>query len=272
MLHLTYHADTKIPVEVDGLAPDRLIGLSALQVSKLPVQHGNRARSLGDFFGVQGDATDQNLVIEGDCRCVKRIGAEMKSGTITIHGDVGMHLGADMTGGEIVVHGSAGDWAGAEMIGGRNRIHGNAGHQLGSGYRGARHGMRGGEILVDGSAGNEVGASMRRGFIAVGGTAGDFAGIDLIAGSIFLFGASGQRLGAGMKRGTIALFADHAPLLPTFTYACEGRPVFASLYLKRLADGGFRPAADKSSGRFRRYCGDRLALGLGEILVWKDNS
>lgn len=272
MLRLTAKFDTNIPIEADGIAPDRLATLSSADVAKLPLQHGNVQVPLGDFFTVEGDAADQRIEMEGDCRRVKMIGSNMKSGSIVIRGDAGMHLGADMSGGAIEVHGDVGDWAAAEMRGGRIHIHGSAGHQLGSGYRGARLGMRGGAILVDGDAGNEVGANMRRGTIAVGGKVGDFAGIGLIAGSIFVFGATGQRLGAGMKRGTIVLFGGEPTLLPTFTYACRQRPVFVNLYLQRLAVWGFRPAGDVRANQYRRYCGDLLTGGKGEVLVWESDS
>jgi formylmethanofuran dehydrogenase subunit C len=55
------------------------------------------------------------ITINGDVSKVRRIGAGMKSGEITIHGDVGMHLGEEMKGGKITVHGNVGGWAGSMM-------------------------------------------------------------------------------------------------------------------------------------------------------------
>jgi formylmethanofuran dehydrogenase subunit C len=268
MLTLTYRATTTIPVEAECLTPDQLAGKSAAEVEALPVQHGNRQVPLAEFFTVRGDAGDGELHIEGDCSRVKWIGAGMTTGRITVHGPVGMHLGAEMSGGAIEVHGNAGDWAGAEMRGGRIHIHGDAGHLVGAAYRGSRRGMRGGVILVDGQAGNEVGATMRRGFIAIGGDCGDFAGVNLIAGSLFLFGTPGLRVAAGMKRGTVALFGALPPLLPTFRFDCAYRPVFIELYLQHLRTLGFRlpPAID--TGSFRRFSGDLVSLGKGEVLHW----
>jgi formylmethanofuran dehydrogenase subunit C len=129
--------------------------------------------------------------------------------------------------------------------------------------------MRGGVILVEGSAGNEIGSTMRRGLIAIGGEAGDFAGVSLIAGSVFLFGQPGIRLGAGMKRGTIAVFADQPLLLPTFRYDCTYRPVFMELYLRQLADWGFPVPEQCRRSFYRRYSGDLVALGKGEVLLWQ---
>jgi formylmethanofuran dehydrogenase subunit C len=269
MLRLTYHADTTIPVEAECITPDNFAGKSPVEIARLPAQHGNTAVSLGDFFRVEGEAADGEIVVEGDCSRVKWIGAEMRTGRITIRGNVGMHVGAEMRGGEIVVHGSAGDWVGAEMRGGRIHVHGDAGHLVGAGYRGSRLGMRGGVILVDSKAGNEIGGTMRRGLIAVGGSTGDFPGVGLIAGTVLVFGEPGIRAGAGMKRGTIGLFAERPPLLPTFRYDCAYRPVFMRLYLRQLLAWGFRAAEPYVGGSYRRYSGDLVALGKGEILHWQ---
>src|SRR5262245_56060836 len=184
MLQLTYHGTTTIPVEAECITPDNLAGKSAAEVLSLPVQHGNAQVPLGEFFGVEGDAGDGEVLVEGDCGRVKWLGAGMTGGRLTVRGNAGMHLGAEMRGGEVVVEGNAGDWVGAA-------------------YRGSAAGMRGGVILVDGRAGNEVGGGMRRGLVAVGGAVGDFPGVSLIAGSVFLFGPSGVRPGAGMKRGSL---------------------------------------------------------------------
>jgi formylmethanofuran dehydrogenase subunit C len=266
MLLLKYHSTTTIPVEAEVITPDGFAGKSAAEIAALPVQHGNAQVPLGEFFTVEGDASDRDIVIEGDCGRVKWIGAGMTGGRITIRGNAGMHLGAEMAGGEIHVHGDAGDWVGAEMRGGRIRVHGNAGHLVGAAYRGSRSGMRGGAILVEGNAGNEVGGTMRRGLIAVGGETGDFPGVSLIAGNVLLFGQPGIRLGAGMKRGTIAVFAGLPQLLPTFRYDCTYRPVFLELFLRQLAAWGF-PVPDRCyRASYRRYSGDLVALGKGEIL------
>ena len=271
MLRLRYRGAGTIPVEAECLTPDNLAGKSAAEVAALPVQYGNAPAPLGEFFHVEGDAGDGDVRIEGDCGRVKRIGEGMAGGRITVRGEVGMHLGARMTGGEIHVHGRAGDWAGAEMRGGRIHVRGDVGHLAGAAYRGASVGMRGGVLLIDGNAGHEVGAAMRRGLIAVGGDAGEFAGVALVAGSIFVFGAAGPRPGAGMKRGTLALAGGMPGLLPSFRYDCDYRPVVLSLYLRQLRAWGF-PVPDRAfGGTWRRYSGDLLTLGKGEVLHRRDN-
>jgi formylmethanofuran dehydrogenase subunit C len=269
MLLLKYKSTTTIPIEAEVITPEQFVGKTPAEIARLPVQHGNAQAPLGEFFVVEGDADDRQLVLEGDCSRVKLVGTGMKGGRITVHGNIGMHVGAEMTGGAIHVHGNAADWAGAEMRGGLIHVQGDAGHLVGAGYRGSRLGMRGGVILVDGQAGNEIGANMRRGLIAVGGATGDFPGVGLIAGSVFLFGQPGQRLGAGMKRGTIALFGPEAPLLPTFRLDCIYRPLFMQIYLRQLQAWGFTPPSRITTGSYRRYSGDLVGLGKGEVLVWQ---
>ena len=118
MLRLLYRSSTTIPVEAECLAPDQLLGKSLADIQALPVQHGNAPAPLGEFFAVEGDAADQHIIIEGDCGRVKLVGASMKSGRITIRGNIGMHLGSEMKGGEIHVHGNATDWWAARCAAG----------------------------------------------------------------------------------------------------------------------------------------------------------
>lgn len=272
MLRLRYRGDTTVPLEAECISPDRLRGKTATEVAAEMVFHGNRQVPLGEFFQIEGNADDGEVVVEGDCSRVKWMGAEMTTGRLRIDGRVGMHLGSEMRGGVIEVHGDAGDWVGAEMRGGRIHVRGRAGHLVGAAYRGSRRGMRGGAILIEGAVGNEIGASMRRGLIAVGGDCGDFPGVSFIAGSIFLFGSVGWRPAAEMKRGTLALFGPCPPLLPSFRFTCDYRPVFIDVYLRQLRAWGFQAAQRDFPGVFRRYCGDLVSLGKGEILHWKGES
>ncbi len=268
MLLLRYRGSTTIPIEAECLTPDNVAGKSLAEVAALLVQHGNAEVALAEFFALSGDAGDGEIRIEGDCSRVKWIGAGMTRGRVTVHGNAGMHLGAEMAGGELVVYGNVGDWAGAEMRGGRLHIHGDAGHLAGAAYRGSRHGMRGGVLLVDGKAGNEVGGTMRRGLIAVGGDTGDFPGVSMVAGSVFVFGQPGVRPGAGMKRGSLVFCGGQPALLPTFKYDCAYRPPFLRLYLRQFRAWGFAVRDEYLEGTYRRYSGDLVALGKGEVLQW----
>jgi len=267
MIRLTYTSTTTIPVEAECVTPNNLAGKTAAEIAALPVQHGNAQAVLSDFFRVAGEAGDQRVVLEGDCSRVKWLGAGMTSGELIVDGNAGMHVGAEMRGGSIEVKGSAGDWAGAEMRNGTLRIRGDAGDLLGAGYRGSRLGMRGGAILVDGNAGHEIGSGMRRGFIAVRGNVGDFAGASMIAGTLLLFGTAGGRAGAGLKRGTVAIFGAAPQLLPTFRFDCVYRPVFLRVYLRYLCAAGFAEAQQFIEGSYRRYSGDLVSVGKGELLT-----
>ncbi len=268
-LEITLQTPSTIPLEVDAIGFEAVRGQSPDDVKRTLVQRGNKQTPLGEFFDVQGSADDDEIVWSGDCANVKRIGTRLAFGRMRVEGNTGMHLGAEMTGGEIVVEGNAGDWAGAQMRGGSIRIRGNAGHLAGAAYRGGRKGMSGGEIIIDGEAGNEIGNSMRRGTIAIGGRAGDFLGVGMIAGSIFVFGEAGIRQGAGMKRGTIGLFGGERPpeMLPTFKAAGVFQPTWLRVYLRELRARGFAVPGELLEATYRRYSGDFLELGKGEILV-----
>jgi len=272
-LVLRLEQSTSIPLEVDAVRLETVREQSIDDVRRTVIQHGNARVSLGEFFRVSGSAADNELVWEGDCAQVKHIGAGMTDGKIRVEGNAGMHLGAQMRGGTIVVNGNAADWVGAEMHGGRIHIRGTAGNLVGAVYRGGRRGMTGGEILIDGDAGDEIGHTMRRGLIAVGGRAGLAPGFNLIAGSILLFGEVGIRTGAGMKRGTIGLLGTRSPpaLLPTFRPAEISRPVFLRYSLLRLQEMGFFVPDECFAAHYRRYCGDFLELGKGEILIRASN-
>ena len=257
-----------LPVEAEGISPDRFAGLNQSEVAALPLLVGRRQRTIGDLFAVEGDGAEE-IVVEGDLSHVKHIGQEMSHGRITVHGDAGMHLGAKMSGGEIVVHGDVAAWTGAHMSGGLIRVHGNASSMLGAAYTGEKRGMRGGVILVDGDAGPRAGERMRRGLIVVHGNLGEFAGARMIAGSLFVFGTLGARAGAGMKRGTIVALGgtDEAPL-PVFHDACSYNPTFVRMYLRKLREWGLPVTQQQIEGTYRRYVGDVTTLGKGEILVY----
>jgi formylmethanofuran dehydrogenase subunit C len=266
MTILTIKTQPQGPLEAQVITPDCLQSKSAEEIAALPVVHGNERALLGDFFEVEGDGSAE-IVLNGDLRQVKNVGTGMTGGSITINGDVGMHLGAAMRGGEISAFGNAGDWAGAEMSGGKIHVRGNAGHGLGGAYRGSRYGMNRGLIIVEGNAGNEVGAAMRRGLIVVGRNTGDFAGAFMVAGSIIVFGKPGIRSGAGLLRGTIVTFQE-IDLLPTYRYDCSYNPGFLNLLFQGLRSHGLSIPDEYVSGSFRRYSGDFNRLGKGEILIY----
>lgn len=265
-LRLVYRAAAGEPVELDGILPSMLRGLPLAQIERLPVWVGNRQMPLGELFVATGEADDQ-LVIEGDLRCVDGIGRNLAQGSMQVLGAAGHHLGAAMTGGEIRVEGSVGDWAGAEMRGGHIQIAGSAGDYLGGAYHGSTSGMAGGTILVGGHAGDQTARTMRRGLIAVGGHVGTLAALDMVAGSLLVFGDCGARPAAGMRRGTLAVFGRAPELLPSFRPGSMGQFQFLQLYLRHLQKLGAAAASELLGAQFRIHHGDMLNGGRGEVLL-----
>jgi formylmethanofuran dehydrogenase subunit C len=268
MLRLTYKADTSVPVEVEGLTPTAVQKKSVGEIERLIIFHGNRKVPLAEFFSVDGTPDDGVITFEGSLAGVHWIGAQMTEGVIHVRGPAGRHVGSEMTGGAIHVHGDAGDWVGGEMHGGLIHVRGNAGHLIGSAYRGSKHGMTGGTILVTGSVGNEVGHTLRRGLVAIAGGCGDFVGVNMIAGTVLVFGDCGIRPAAGMRRGTVGLFgASTPPLLPTFHRSCTCEPLFLQVLFRSLRAYQFAVPDELVGATYRRYHGDNLTIGRGELLL-----
>lgn len=266
-LTLELQATTSIPLELEGITPDRVRQLSVAEIERLEIFEGNRKLPLGEFFSVRGSAEDESICLQGDCSGVHWIGTKMQSGSIRIEGSAGRHVGSEMSGGTIEVHGDVGDWVGAEMVKGTIHVRGGAGHLVGAAYRGSARGMRGGTILVEGDAGNEVGHTMRRGMIAIGGSAGDLIGFNMLAGTILIGSSVGIRHGAGMRRGTLIFLADEPPeLLPTFAYSGEHSPPMMHLLQRQLEALGYPQAAGLSAS-FDLYHGDQIEGGRGEVLI-----
>src|ERR671935_2148620 len=91
-----------VPLETEGLTPDRLATSRPGEIEALPVWHGNRRAQLADFFAVSGSG-DEELRVEGDLRRVKFLGAGMTGGRVGVAGDAGVDPGADVGRGEVVV-------------------------------------------------------------------------------------------------------------------------------------------------------------------------
>jgi formylmethanofuran dehydrogenase subunit C len=256
-----------VPLEAEVLSTDVIAGLSNAEIRSQVVFHGKRHLPLSEFFEVEGERSDI-LELHGDLNKVRWIGRAMSSGSITVHGRVGMHLGAYMSGGRIEVHGDAGDWLGAEMKNGLIHVHGNAGGQIGAGYRGSMVGMKNGTIIVDGSAGLEVGMRMRRGTIVLGGPAKDFTGLQMKGGTIILREGAEIRTGAWMNRGTI-ISLKPIKLMPTFAPDGDFNPTFVSILSKYVGQFGITLPYSTTEGSYRQFSGDLSVPGKGEVLVWQ---
>ena len=63
-LTLTLREPPAVPLETEGLTPDRLAGRRRGEIEALTIWHGNRRAQLADFFTVSGDG-DEELRVEG---------------------------------------------------------------------------------------------------------------------------------------------------------------------------------------------------------------
>jgi formylmethanofuran dehydrogenase subunit C len=270
---LRLRAANAMPLEAEVIAPDRLAGLSAPEIERLPVYYGNKPHPLAEHFEVRvtggGDAPDGGpaVVVQGPTGRVKRLGERMSRGRLVVEGDAGMHAGAEMTGGEMTVEGSADDWAGAQMTGGLLYVKGRAGHRVGSTYRGSKVGMTGGVIVVGGDAGHEVGGYMRRGLVVVAGNVLDFAGARMVAGTVAVLGRAGARAGGGLVRGSVIVAGGVDEVLPTFRETCVYEPGFLAVLARVLRARVPVRTEALERGRFRRLGGDLAETGKGELLL-----
>jgi len=249
-------------VDMTGITPDRLAGLSLADVEHLSVPHGGRAVALAELFFVER-APDSVLLVEiGDVR-LDHLGAGMTAGEIIVEGPVGAWAGLAMSGGVMRIAGDAGDFVGAELSGGRIELAGNAGDHAGAASSGSRRGLSGGLLRIAGSVGARAGERQRGGLIVVFGDAGGGLSTDMIAGTICVHGKIGPHMGRGMKRGTV--LCHKAPDLPA-GFADTGTHDLIALRLlaRRVAELGEMIGNATSA---RRLVGDLLLGGQGEVLV-----
>jgi formylmethanofuran dehydrogenase subunit C len=268
-LRLINRVDDQIPIEMTRLTPGLLAGMSLDEIRRMPVRRGSREVQLGDLFLVNGDPTDEEWMLAGDCRNVHGMGSGSGSGSIVVLGPIGPRAGFAMRGGRIEICGDAGDWLGAEMRGGVIRVRGNAGSHVGATTPGAKRGMAGGSILIDGNAGDDVGSQMRRGLIAVGGSVGANLGFRMLAGTILVFGNCSGAPGMEMRRGTIGVFGSSRPtLLPTFKSGYRGPLPMLRMLEAQVAAESFAPEKlSHLTADVELLHGDMLQRGRGEVLL-----
>jgi len=246
-------------VDAECITPDAFAGKSMGEIGALQIWEGNRRRTLGELFQIEGEESGPperaSIHLIGDLGKVRRIGAGMSAGEITVTGDVGMHLGEGMKGGTIRVAGNAGSWAGSMMKDGLIEIHGNAGDYVGAAYRGSTRGMEGGTIIIHGDARNEAGCFMRNGLIKILRNAGQFAGVHMREGTIYIQGNAEARAGAQLLGGKIVIGGFIPSILPTFT--------IDSIKPNVKLNG------EKVQGPFYRFIGDLADQGEGKLFVSK---
>jgi formylmethanofuran dehydrogenase subunit C len=264
MIELKPAKTFKLPVTAECISPDIFRDKSIKEIEQLNIWEGNKQKKLGGLFTIEetknsDPSEDVAVAITGDVSKVRRIGAHMKTGEITIKGDVGMHLGEEMAGGKITVHGNVNAWAGSMIKAGTIEIHGNAGDYLAAPYRGSTRGMHGGKITVYGNTGSEAGACMKKGVIKVYGNAGQFTGIRMHAGTIYIQGNCDERAGACMAEGKIIIGGKLQSILPTFTI------------------DGIKPKVkidenETVQGAFYVFLGDLAECGNGKLYVSKQKN
>jgi formylmethanofuran dehydrogenase subunit C len=265
MIRLTLRARPPVRLSLRGLIPERLAGLSADAIARLPLRRGNRGGELGDCFAVDksGEAEDR-LVIAAEGDRLDDVGAEMTCGELVVEGDVGGRAGLEMRGGLIIVQGSAGFGAATAMKGGALRIAGDAGDSMGGALPGEREGMRGGTVVIEGNAGASVGDRMRLGLIAIAGSVGPFCAARMNAGTIVIGGEVGPGAGAAMRRGTLVAPQANLSALPGFADSGVHDVTALRLIARALIRHQLTEVASRLSG-LRHWQGDAAVGGKGEI-------
>ena len=256
MITLTALRVFDVPIQAPCITPENFAGKSIAEISKLPLTEGVRNLTIADLFKVEetNDGTS-NITLNGECGKVKRVGQGMKTGEITVNGNIGMHTGEKMHGGKITVNGNSGGWTGSEMRKGTIEIHGDAGDYTASPYRGNDLGMKGGLITVDGNVGTDVGCYNQGGIIKIKGNAGRFLGFHQSDGAIYVEKDCDVRTGALMHGGKIVV-GGKLEVLPSFT--------IDSVKPKVKVDDTLNVA-----GPFYVFLGDLSEKGTGKIFANK---
>ncbi|MES9970935.1 MAG: formylmethanofuran dehydrogenase subunit C [Candidatus Thiodiazotropha sp.] len=254
-------------VDMSPFLPEALAGKQADEIARIPLWLGNRKVDSGELFAIDGKGSEQ-ILIQSECDCLDRIGANMTGGNIRIEGNAGAYLGCGMRSGVIQVSGNLGVGGGCAMSGGTLIIEGNAGDFLGGAITGERQGMRGGTIVLKGNAGHRAGDLMRRGTILIGGACGDYCGSRMVAGSVVVLGQCGFQTGMGMRRGTLILTQQPNSMPATFNDNGRQDLNFLPLLTQSFKDHApFSKLRDRGS-QVHRWLGDLSCDGKGEILIY----
>ncbi len=267
---LRLKAQPDFRVDFGGVLPARLAAMTADEVARVEVRHGNQMLALGELFDVAvlggADESSPELRLEGDLSRFDAIGQGLDGGVLRIDGAVGDRLGLSMRRGEIRVQGAAGQLAGCEMTGGLIDIAGDVGDFAAGALPGSMDGMRGGTLIVRGHAGARCGDRMRRGTVVLHGDVGDFLASRMVAGTIAVAGRVGAHCGYGMRRGTLVFAGPPPAVPPTFVATYQDIVVFWTLLRRSLAYHGGRFAALPARAP-SRLVGDLAVDGKGEWLL-----
>lgn len=267
---LTLRLKRELDSSLDGSSiQPNLIGLqSRADVAALRLTGERTAYRLDEIFEIIGDPSDQ-IVVHGDCRLIDRLGAGMKSGMMTVMGNVGDESGADLGGGRLEIFGNAGQRIGMGMRRGQLTVHGSVGDRACGPAVGSTKGMSGGDCCILGNAGHRAGERMRRGTLFIQGNAGDYGAAQMIAGTIIILGRIGKHWAQGMKRGSIIVSQEQPDSFDaSLTSAREFELSFLPLLWKHLASHLSDPNLRLPQSRWAyRQIGDRANNGVGEVLT-----
>lgn len=251
-------------IDVSPLTPDTLAAKGIEEISAILLQSGNKQYRADDLFDISG-ADTSNLIFAKAAK-LDFVGAKMKTGSITVHGNAAHYLGFGMKSGQITVDGNVDSFCASGMSGGMITVEGNAGDFLAGAIAGEKKGMRGGIVIIRGNAGDRVGDQMRRGIILIEGNVGNYCGSRMLAGTIGVLGKLGSYTAYGMRRGTLLVFEKpslHATIQDCGTHTLP----FLNLMFKSFKNLPSKFATlDKN--RVRRFGGDIANDGRGEILVF----
>lgn len=268
--HLRLRQQPALRVDLRGITPAALAGLSIEQVERLPIGHGNSTPALAEFFDI-APHEEGMLHFEGNLERFDRIGWQMDSGCIRVEGHAGHYAGGCMRAGALHIEGRAGLLAACEMAGGTLTVAGDVGDFAASTLPGSMDGMRGGTFVVRGNAGERFGDRMRRGTALIHGDAGAFLGSRMVAGTIAVGGRVSVHAGHGMRRGSVVFAGPVAAVpavlgtLPTFVANRTATPVFWALLARDLARHG-GAFCELPARRIQRHLGDLSADGKGELI------
>ncbi len=268
---LEFPVDGSFTVDLSGILPETVLGLSKAEIERLPVVASGQQVRLGDVCRVQRSVRGKDeLLLRGETSRLERVGWRMGAGTIVIEGDAGYGTGEEMSGETIEILGNATDCLGLALHGGTIRVSGSAGDWCGANFPGEKEGMTGGVILVGGSVGIEAGAGMRRGVICVAGNMGEYCGARMIAGTILCAGLLGKYAGIGMRRGSLVA-SKISGMLPGFWPAGEADTEWLRVCLISLVKMDVHAPEEWLRMTPKRHTGDHLEMGKGEFLVYDES-
>jgi formylmethanofuran dehydrogenase subunit C len=88
----------------------------------------------------------------------------------------------------------------------------------------------------------------------------------MLTGTLFVAGKAGRGAGVGMRRGSL-VSGSLETLLPGFRPAGPADDEWLRIYFRHLDAAGIAVPAGWRQDGLRRFTGDHLALGKGELLV-----